>query len=56
MSSLLQLNASQLRSLLDCLRDEPIVYWVKQPNAPIDWVAGALPGVYEFLGEPHPEA
>ena len=55
LSSLLQLNASQLRSLLDCLRDEPIVYWVKQPNAPIDWVAGALPGVYEFLGEPHPE-
>lgn len=56
LSSLLQLNASQLRSLLDCLRDEPIVYWVKQPNAPIDWVAGALPGVYEFLGESHPEA
>ncbi|WPJ97624.1 DEAD/DEAH box helicase [Coraliomargarita algicola] len=51
LSSLLQLSGAQLRQLLDAVRGEPIVYWVKKPNAPIDWVDGALPGVYEFLGE-----
>jgi SNF2 family DNA or RNA helicase len=52
LSSLLQLTGSQLRNLLDCVCDEPIVYWVKKPNAPIDWHDGQLPGVYEFLAEP----
>lgn len=52
LSSLLQLSGGQLRSLLDSLRDEPIVYWVKKPNAPIDWRDGSLPGVHEFLGAP----
>jgi len=55
LSSLLQLTGGQLRSLLDCVRDEPIVYWVKKPYAPIEWQDGALPGVYEFLGEPEVE-
>lgn len=54
LSSLLQLSGAQLRSLLDCVRDEPIVYWVKKPNAPIDWQDGQLPGVHEHLGEPEP--
>lgn len=56
LSSLLQLTRGQLRRLLDLVRDEPIVYWVKQPNAPIEWVDGALPGVYERLGEPETAA
>jgi hypothetical protein len=51
LSSLLQLTGGQLRRLLDAVVDEPIVYWVKKPNAPIDWVAGELPGVHAFLGE-----
>jgi len=54
LSSLLQLTGGQLRSLLDAVQGEPIVYWVKKPNAPIDWQDGELPGVYEFLGEPEP--
>ena len=52
LSSLLQLTGAQLRKLLDAVAGEPIVYWVKKPNAPIDWQDGQLPGVYEFLGEP----
>lgn len=52
LSSLLQLTGGQLRGLLDSLRDEPIIYWVKKPNAPIDWEDGTLPGVHEHLGEP----
>ncbi|MGZ0708841.1 DEAD/DEAH box helicase [Coraliomargarita sp. W4R53] len=55
LSSLLQLTGVQLRKLLDAVQGEPIVYWVKKPNAPIDWLAGELPGVYEFLGEPEAE-
>lgn len=55
LSSLLQLTGGQLRSLLDCVRDEPIVYWVKKPNAPIDWQDGELLGVYQFLAEPEAE-
>jgi superfamily II DNA or RNA helicase len=55
LSSLLQLSGSQLRSLLDSLRDEPVVYWVKKPNAPIEWADGSLPGVYEYLGEAEAE-
>lgn len=51
LSSLLQLTGAQLRRLLDTVAGEPIVYWVKKPNAPIDWVDGGLSGVYEFLGE-----
>lgn len=55
LSSLLQLTGGQLRSLLDTVKGEPIVYWVKKPNAPIDWVEGELPGVYEFLGDAEAE-
>ena len=51
LSSLLQLTGGQLRRLLDAVVGEPIVYWVKKPNAPIDWVAGELPGVHAFLGK-----
>ena len=48
---LLQLTKAQVRELLDNVVDEPIVYWVKKPNAPIDWQDGQLPGVYEYLSE-----
>jgi SNF2 family DNA or RNA helicase len=52
LSSLLQLTGGQLRHLLDSVQGEPIVYWVKKPNAPIEWAGGELPAVHEFLGEP----
>lgn len=55
LSSLLQLNGPQLRGLLDLVQGEPIVYWVKKPNAPIDWKGDQLPGVYEFLSKPKAE-
>ncbi|MEC7281904.1 MAG: hypothetical protein VXU50_07540, partial [Verrucomicrobiota bacterium] len=48
---LLQLTKAQVRQLLDAIVGEPIVYWVKKPNAPIDWQDGQLPGVYEYLSE-----
>jgi SNF2 family DNA or RNA helicase len=54
LASLLQLTGGRLRRLLDLLVDEPVVYWVKKPNAPIDWADGQLPGVHEFLKESDP--
>jgi SNF2 family DNA or RNA helicase len=56
LASLLQLNGVQLRQLLDCLLDEPVVYWVKKPNAPIDWSGGQLADVHQFLPESPPAA
>ncbi len=56
LASLLQLNKSRLRRLLDLLVDEPVVYWVKKPNAPIDWKDGKLEGVHSLLPEPVAEA
>ncbi|MDP4611603.1 MAG: DEAD/DEAH box helicase [Opitutales bacterium] len=56
LASLLQLTAGRLRRLLDLLVDEPVVYWVKKPNAPIDWVDGKLPEVYSLLPEATVEA
>ncbi len=55
LASLLQLTASRLRRLLDLLMDEPVVYWVKKPNAPIDWSEGELADVHSFLPEAEPE-
>ncbi|MFT4901222.1 MAG: SNF2 family DNA or RNA helicase [Lentimonas sp.] len=52
LASLLQLNVARLRQLLDCLVDEPVLYWVKKPNAPIDWQGGQLAGVHALLPEP----
>ena len=49
LASLLQLTGGRLRRLLDLLVDEPTIYWVKKPNAPIDWQDAKLPGVHEFL-------
>ena len=54
LASLLQLNGAKLRQLMDCLPNEPVIYWVKKPNAPIDWVDGKLPGVHDFLPESQP--
>ncbi|NBB78417.1 MAG: ATP-dependent helicase [Verrucomicrobia bacterium] len=57
LSSLLQLTGGQLRRLLDTVAGEPIVYWVKKPNAPIEWTnGGALPGVHEHLGDAETDA
>jgi superfamily II DNA or RNA helicase len=56
LSSLLQLTGPQVRKLLNAVTGEPIVYWVKKPNAPIDWQEGELIGVHEHLGEPEAEA
>ncbi|TVP75663.1 MAG: DEAD/DEAH box helicase [Puniceicoccaceae bacterium] len=55
LASILQLTGGQLRRLLDTVQGEPIVYWVKKPNTPIDWVGQVLPGVTEFLGEAETE-
>jgi SNF2 family DNA or RNA helicase len=49
LASLLELTGGRLRRLLATLVDEPTVYWVKQPNAPIEWQGAELPGVHEFL-------
>ncbi len=49
LANLLELTGGRLRRLLATLIDEPTVYWVKQPNAPIEWQGGELPGVHEFL-------
>ena len=49
LASLLQLTAGRLRRLLDLLVDEPTIYWLKKPNAPIKWHEGQLPGVHPFL-------
>ena len=51
LAGLLQLTKAQVRQLLDAIVGEPIVYWVKKPNAPIDWQDGQLPGVYEYIGK-----
>ena len=51
LASLVQLTSAQVRKLLDAVVDEPIVYWVKKPSAPIDWQNGQLTGVYEYLSE-----
>lgn len=56
LASLLQLTAARLRRLLDLLVDEPVVYWVKKPNAPIDWNDRLLPEVHSFLPEAEVEA
>ena len=51
LASLLQLTGKQLLRLLTVLTEEPVVYWVKQPGAPIQWQNAKLPGVHEFLPE-----
>ena len=51
LASLIQLTSAQVRQLLDAVVGEPIVYWVKNPNAPIVWQDGQLTGVYEYLSE-----
>lgn len=51
LASLIQLTSAQVRTLLDAVVGEPIVYWVKNPNAPIVWQDGQLTGVYEYLSE-----
>lgn len=55
LASLLQLTGGRLRRLLDLLVDEPTVYWVKKPNAPIDWHDAQLPGVHQFLKAASPQ-
>ena len=49
LASLLQLTGGRLRRLLATLEGEPTIYWLKKPNAPIDWQGKVLPGVHEFL-------
>ena len=51
LSSIIQLDGWQLRQLLNRVVGEAIVYWVKQPSAPIEWTGDSLPGVTEHLGE-----
>ncbi len=49
LAALLQLTKSRLRALLTALEGEPVVYWVKQPNQPIEWEGGELPNVHVHL-------
>ncbi len=51
LASLLQLTGKRLKQLLSALIGEPVVYWVKQPNAPIQWQDDKLPEVHVFLPE-----
>ena len=51
LASLLQLTGARLCQLLLSLAGEPTIYWVRQPNTPIPWQDGRLPGVHEFLQE-----
>ncbi|MFP4203747.1 MAG: SNF2-related protein [Opitutales bacterium] len=50
-ASLLELSVARLRRLLEVLSGEPLVYWVKRPNEPIEWTDGQLRGVHEVLPE-----
>ena len=47
-----QLSVARLRELLDTLWGEPVVYWLKRPDAPIPWGEKELPGVHNALGSP----
>ncbi|MFW5874137.1 MAG: hypothetical protein ACOCVJ_01905, partial [Verrucomicrobiota bacterium] len=49
LAGLLQLTKARLRRLLEALRGEPVVYWVKNPHEPIPWEGGRLAGVHERL-------
>ncbi|HKK17291.1 MAG TPA: DEAD/DEAH box helicase [Opitutales bacterium] len=49
LAALLQLTKSRLRQLLEALEGEPLVYWVKKPNEPIEWEGKNLPGVHDHL-------
>ncbi len=51
LANLLQLTGARLRRLLDLLVDEPVIYWIKKPNAPLSWENRKLPGIYEHLPE-----
>jgi superfamily II DNA or RNA helicase len=55
LASLLQLTGGRLRRLLATLVGEPTVYWLKKPNLPIEWEAGELPGVHDYLKEADPQ-
>lgn len=49
LANLIQLTAARVKRLIGLLEGEPVIYWVKQPNAPINWNEGKLKGVSEFL-------
>lgn len=53
-SSLLQLKRSQLRALLDALKGEPAVAWIKRPDAPLEWKDGQISDVHLHLIEAEP--
>ena len=48
-AGLVQLTKARLLKLLNALKGEPVVYWVKKPNEPILWEDDRLVGVHEFL-------
>jgi len=49
LAGLLQLSGLRLARLLAALEGEPVVYWAKQPDAPIGWKDGKLSGVHDLL-------
>ncbi len=51
---LLQLTREQLSKILKALKGEPVIAWVNQADASIDWQGDTLPGVHIYL-EKEPE-
>jgi superfamily II DNA or RNA helicase len=49
LASLLQVTRAQLLLLLEPIQGTPSVYWVTQPDEPIEWSRGRLEGVHDLL-------
>ncbi len=49
LNGMLQLSRDQLRQLLEPLKGEARVFWLKQPDQYITWVDGELTGVHSLL-------
>lgn len=47
LAALLQLSRVQFVQLLEALRSEPVIYWLKRPSEPIRWKGDHLVGVHE---------
>jgi len=49
LANLVQLTATRFKRLLVSLEGEPVIYWLKKPNSPIEWEGGSLSGVSECI-------
>lgn len=46
---LLELSRDRLSQLLQPLQNQPVVFLIQQPQKPLVWVNGKLPGIHEHL-------